>query len=185
MTRLPLSTVLFVLLLFPAGLLAQGGSHEGAGASSGSEPRLADGPSALERAVPEALSPDQLNAYLNGKAPEAITLSSGESLADFLDRKGADPNFTMSWILVSSGGATAGIGGDFSLASVVGQPIVGRTAGGNFVVSGGVLGGQSSTLIFEDGFENGGLSSWSSAVGQSSTVAQSKSGGNDDPAKKQ
>lgn len=61
--------------------------------------------------------------------------------------------FDLSWFTVDGGGATASQGGEFSLASTIGQPDAGSLSGGDFTLNGGFLGplpepAQGSSTVF-------------------------------------
>jgi len=45
--------------------------------------------------------------------------------------------FDLSWFSVDGGGTAASEGGEFSLASTIGQPDAGTLSGGEFALSGG------------------------------------------------
>lgn len=58
--------------------------------------------------------------------------------------------------VVAGGGVSAAGGGCFSLDGTVGQPVAGRTAGGDFVVETGFwMLAPRDQIIFRNGFESG------------------------------
>ncbi len=59
----------------------------------------------------------------------------------------------LSWFAVDGGGISASQGGEFSVASTIGQPDAGTLSGGDFALNGGFLGkmpgkSQASTAVF-------------------------------------
>lgn len=134
--------------------------------AQGGEVRGSASVSSQQQAVLEALTPKQLSRFLAGTSPVNITLRSGESLAEFLERLGS--GFELSWNTFDGGGSTvASIAGDFELAGTIGQPDAGPSAEADFELVGGfwVDLPDFEATIFGDGFESGDTSAWSGTVG--------------------
>lgn len=114
---------------------------------------LANGATAGE-AVPQDVSPDVPvgDHQTDADAPTAVAV-------------GADEFTLESAILISGGGTSEG--GGYAVAGTVGEPVTGILTGGEFRLSGGfwpaALGG--SVPLFQDGFESGDTSSWTSSTG--------------------
>ncbi|MFK7957430.1 MAG: hypothetical protein AB8B96_15130 [Lysobacterales bacterium] len=78
-------------------------------------------------------------ALLITAVPGAIAQSSGGE-------------FSITRSVVAAGGTSSG--GEFSLTGTIGQPVVARSQGGQFSVSGGFWApGQLPDMLFRNGFE--------------------------------
>ncbi|MEM7587833.1 MAG: VCBS repeat-containing protein [Acidobacteriota bacterium] len=91
--------------------------------------------SALELEILEALTTDQLSAWLAGADEHEIILATGESLAEFLALRGAS-SFELAWFTIDAGGGTSS-GGVFEISGTIGQPTVGAASGGPFSLEAG------------------------------------------------
>jgi hypothetical protein len=130
------------------------------------DPAMAAELSPLETELLQSLTVEQADAYVSGRGAHEITLATGETLEDFLLRKGLG-SVELSWYSVDAGGGVTMTGGDFSLVGTVGQADAGALAGGAFSLTGGFLAAPPSEpcngpdAIFCDGFESGDASRWS------------------------
>ncbi|MCP4658763.1 MAG: hypothetical protein GY856_25410 [bacterium] len=120
---------------------------------------------ALEREILELLTPEQAKEFARGTAASEIRLLDGRTLDDLLRERGVTTS-DLSWFSVDGGGGVA-TGGVYRLVATIGQPDAGRLTGGIYTLRGGFLQPSSADPIFNDGFESGDLSGWSSAVGGS------------------
>lgn len=69
-----------------------------------------------------------------------------------------------AWSVDSGGGESNGE--NFSLTAAIGQPDAGQLSQGNTVLDGGLwVGAVDLQVIFNDGFETGDTSGWSTVVG--------------------
>lgn len=129
------------------------------------EPTLVENASSLERKILELMGPEQAHAYLNGIPSDKIILLNGDSLATLFLALGIT-ELDISWSSIDGGGALSSSGGTFQLGCTFGQSDAGAMSGGGFRLTGGFWAAIKSGDLFEDGFESGNFSRWSSTVGQ-------------------
>ncbi len=100
-------------------------------------PQLEHDPSvsSLERDVLKLLNTEQMQAWMSGEDEREILLQNGETLADYLEKRGS-AGFELSWFTIDAGGGVSS-GGDFKVTGTIGQPTVGAATGGVFTLETG------------------------------------------------
>lgn len=73
--------------------------------------------------------------------------------------------YELTWSSVDGGGGTSS-GPDLMVSGTIGQPDTATSSGGDYVLVAGFWAGLFTIEIFADGFESGGLSMWSNAIGE-------------------
>lgn len=150
-----------ILLLLALALSSGDASALEAGTRDG--PGASEGIASLELEILQVLLPEQVEAYRNGAPLSEITLTTGETLEEFLATPAQEPGYELTWTTLSSGGGAseggAGGCGVFELYGISGQPVTGESTDGSYEMTAGSL--TRSDLIFADGFESGTTSCWS------------------------
>ncbi|MCP4549141.1 MAG: hypothetical protein GY835_22030 [bacterium] len=132
------------------------------------DPAMASRTSTEEQAVLQALTTEQVEAYLSGKPASAIRLPDGNSLEDFLKAQGRSSGFDLSWFTIDGGGGMWSQGGDFELSATIAQVDAVVLKGDDFELTGGfwaIPDNLERSEIFSDDFESGDCSEWSDVVG--------------------
>jgi len=119
-----------------------------------------------EKEVLQLMTSTQVRAYAAGSPATEIVLTSGQTLAGFLEEKGV-VGFAVSWASVDGGGGVS-TGGLYQMTATIGQVDAGVMTNGVFSLRGGFLASERTPVevpIFSDGFESGDLNAWSISVG--------------------
>jgi hypothetical protein len=105
----------------------------------------------------QLITPDQLNAYLQGAEATEVYLTDGRNLDGVL--KNAEVVGVAKWTVDAGGGAANN--GAFMIKGTAGQPDAGLLTG-DYDLFGGFWG--EAQALFIDGFESGDTSRWSTTV---------------------
>ena len=75
-------------------------------------------------------------------------------------------NFSAEKVLANSNGGGRAASDNYAVQLTVGQPVIGSAASDNYGVGLGFWYGAVPEEIFDDGFESGDCTKWSSVVGE-------------------
>ena len=99
--------------------------------------------------------PAHCRALAAGLLLSTASIATAVPAAKSADGNTGGDDFRMVSHVIAGGGISSADGGCFSLAATIGQPLVGRVSGGDFVVTAGFwTTPHVSDEIFENGFQN-------------------------------